>query len=319
MEDFYMGKLALVAGGTGFVGSHIVDRLLNRGAKVRIPIHMRKLNNNNPNIEILTADLTRQEDCLMAVEGVDYVFHAAGAVGSAAVKGNKIMQTISANLILTAQMLQAALASDVKRFLLFSSTTGYPVVDYPVKEDEMWNGPVFPGYFGYGWMKRYIEKLGEFVYGQSAMKVAILRPTAIYGSRDNFDPESCHVIPALIRRAIEKENPYVVWGSGDVIRDFLHAKDLARACLLMVEKHAECDPVNIGCGRAIKIREVVEQILQAAGHENVRAVYDTSKPTALPIRIVDTNKAKSVLGFEPEITIEEGIRETVEWYKSNLM
>jgi GDP-L-fucose synthase len=319
MEDFYADRLVLVAGGTGFIGSHIVDKLLERGAKVRIPIHMRKLDNNDPNIEILTADLTTQEDCLRAVEGVDYVFHAAGAVGSAAVKGNKVMQTMTINLILTAQILQAACASDVKRFLLFSSTTGYPAVDYPVKEDEMWNGPVFPGYFGYGWMKRYIEKLGEFVYGQSAMKVAIIRPTAIYGSRDNFDPASCHVIPALIRRAIEKGNPYVVWGSGEVIRDFLHVKDLARACLLMVEKHADCDPINIGSGQAITIKEVVKQILRAVGYENVRVVYDTSKPTALPIRIVDTKKARSVIGFEPEIMLEEGIRETVEWYKSNLL
>jgi GDP-L-fucose synthase len=106
----------------------------------------------------------------------------------------------------------------------------------------MWNGPPHSSYFGYGWMRRYLEKLGEFISSKSQMKIAIVRPTAIYGRWDNFSPLSSHVIPALIRRAVEKENPYVVWGTGNEIRDFLHVSDLARACLLMLEKYPNCDP-----------------------------------------------------------------------------
>jgi len=265
-------------------------------------------------IEIFRADLLKEKDCLEAAKGVDYIFHAAGTVGSAAVKVDKAMATITSNLVLTAFMLQAAWAEGVKRFLLFGSSTGYPVADYPIKEEEMWNAPPFQGYFGYGWMRRYLERLGEFVHSQSEMKIALVRPTAVYGRRDNFDPESSHVIPALIRRASAKENPFEVWGRGDVVRDFLHVSDLAHGCLLMLEKYAKCDPVNIGYGQGVTIKEIVHFILETAGHENVKVVFNTSKPSAISIRLVDTAKARKVLGFEPKITLKDGIRDTVEWY-----
>jgi len=256
----------------------------------------------------------KEQDCFAAVEGVDYVFHAAGFAGSAAVKVNKAMAAITSNLILTGLMLQAAWAGGVKRFLLFGSSTGYPAADYPIKEEEMWEAPPFEGYFGYGWMRRYLERLGEFVSLESEMKIALVRPTAVYGRRDNFDPGSSHVIPALIQRAATKENPFEVWGSGDVVRDFLHISDLARGCLLMLEKHAECDPVNIGYGRGCTIKETVNLVLEAAGHENAKVVFDTSKPTAIPIRLVDISKARKVLGFEPKIALKDGIRDTVDWF-----
>jgi GDP-L-fucose synthase len=178
----------------------------------------------------------------------------------------------------------------------------------------MWNAPPFQGYFGYGWMRRYLERLGEFVHGQSEMKVALVRPTAIFGRRDNFNPESSHVIPALIRRALAKENPFEVWGSADVVRDFLHVSDLARGCLLILEKYAVCDPVNIGYGQGVTIKEIVHFILEKAGHENAKVVFNTSKPTTIPIRLVDTSKSKEVLGFEPKIRLKDGIRDTVDWY-----
>ena len=265
-------------------------------------------------VEILSANLMKEQDCFKAVKGVDCVFHAAGAVGSAAVKVDKAMGTITANLVLTALMLQAAWAEGVKRFLLFGSSTGYPVADYPIKEEEMWNAPPYQGYFGYGWMRRYLERLGEFVHSQSEMKIALVRPTAVYGRRDNFDPDSSHVIPALIRRAVAKENPFEVWGSGDVVRDFLHVSDLARGCLLMLQKYAECDSVNIGYGRGVTIKEIAHLVLEAAGHKKAKVLFNTSKPTAIPIRLVDTAKAREVLGFEPKITLKDGIRDTVDWY-----
>jgi GDP-L-fucose synthase len=163
-------------------------------------------------------------------------------------------------------------------------------------------------------MRRYLERLGEFVASKSNMKIALVRPTAVYGRWDNFDPATSHVIPALIRRAVEKEDPYEVWGSGAEIRDFLHITDLAHGCLLMLEKYATCDPVNIGYGKAVTIREIVRIILEAAGHETATVVFNTSKPTAIPLRMVDTSKAKDILGFEPKISLENGLKDTVEWY-----
>ena len=141
---------------------------------------------------------------------------------------------------------------------------------------------------------------------------------ASYGPHDDFDPVTSHVIPALIRRAAAGEDPFVVWGSPDVVRDFLHIEDLVRGSLLLLEKCDGCEPVNIGYGEGVTIGQVVNWILEASGHSNAQVEFDDSKPTTIPFRMADTTKAKSLLGFEPTIPIQEGLRETVEWYRTSL-
>jgi len=312
---FYQGKTVLVTGGTGFIGTHMVKELLESGAKVRVPIHKRPLIVQDKRIEIVCpVDLMKLEDCQIMVKGVDYVFHAAGAVLSAAMSANP-MAAMVANIVLTVQMLYASWLENVDRFLLFSSSTAYPVANYPIKEEEMWDGPTHPSYFGYGWSRRYFEKLGEFVSSNSNMKIALVRPSAPYGRWDNFDPTTGHVIPALVRRAVEKCDPYEVWGSGEEVRDFIHVTDLVRGCLLALEKHATCDPINIGCGEATTIKEVVQIILKAANHENAKVEFNTSKPTTIPIRMLNTTKAERILGFVPKVSLEEGLKDTVQWYR----
>jgi GDP-L-fucose synthase len=311
---FYQGKRVLVTGGTGFVGTHFVEELLRLGAQVRVPVHRRPLVVADPRIETVQADLTQLEDCRRAMRGVQYVFHAAGAVSAAAVTANNPMSAITQNLVLTAHCLEGAWLEGVERFQVFGSSTGYPAADHPIREDEMWSGPTYPAYFGYGWMRRYLERISEFVVTKSAMKIALVRPSAVYGRHDNFDPITSHVIPALIRRAVEKQNPFVVWGSGDEVRDFLHVSDLVRGCLLMLEHHATCDPVNLGYGEAVTIRQVVEAILAAAGHEGAELIFDTTKPSTIPFRMVDTSKARSLFGFQPQVTLADGLADTVKWY-----
>ncbi len=313
-EMFYKGKCVLVTGGSGFVGTHIVQELLKREACVRVPIHHRPMIVPDSRIEIVQADLARQEECRRVLQGVDYVFHAAGAVAAAQVNP---MSAITINMVLTSQILEAAWAEKVDRILIFGSSAGYPAADYPIKEDEMWSGPPHPSYFGYGWMRRCLERISEYVASKSGVKVAMVRPTAVYGRHDNFDPATSHVVPALIRKAVEKADPYEVWGSGEHIRDFLHISDLARGCLMMLEKHAVADPVNIGYGQATPVKDIVNIVLSAAGHEKANVVYNASKPTTIPIRMVDTSKAKKTLGFQPEISLEEGLRDTVQWYARN--
>jgi GDP-L-fucose synthase len=316
---FYKNKRVLVTGGTGFIGRHFVDALLQEGAQVRVPLHERPLPaEQEGKVEIIHADLTIQKDCLRAVEGIDYIFHAAGAVAAAAVTTSNPMAAITANLVLTAQILQAAWTASVNRILIFSSSTGYPAVNHPVKEDEMWSGPTHPTYFGYGWMRRYLERLGEYVNFKSKVQVAIARPSAVYGRHDNFDAKTSHVIPALIRRAVIKENPFEVWGTGDDVRDSLHVTDLVRGCLLLLEKHSNADPVNIAYGNGYSIKETIEIILKAAGHETADVRFDATKPTTIPFRMVDTNKAKQLLGFEPIVSFEEGLKDTVAWYKQTI-
>ncbi|MGQ4809212.1 dTDP-4-oxo-6-deoxy-D-allose reductase [Candidatus Entotheonellaceae bacterium PAL068K] len=313
---FYHGKRVLVTGGTGFIGLHLVQALRQQGATVRVPLHQRSLRLPDAGLETIPADLTRLEDCQAVARGMDYVFHAAGAVAAAAVTVSNPMAAITTNLVLTAHILQAAWTEGVERALLFGSgTTAYPPADYAIKEEEMWSGPTYPAYFGYGWMRRYLERLSEFVATQSSLKIALVRPTAVYGRWDNVDPATSHVIPALIRRAIAKQNPYEVWGTGEEVRDFLHVTDLARACLLMLEKYATCDPVNIAYGKGVTIAEVVHRILAAAHHSQATVQFDASKPSTIRFRMVDTSKAKKVLGFEPQVSLAEGLSDTVKWYE----
>jgi len=266
-------------------------------------------------IELLPADLTRVEDCRRACKDVEIVIHAAGAVAAAGVTAANPMAAMTSNLVLTVQTLQAAWDAGIQRFLVFGSSTGYPATQHPVKEEEMWSGPTHPSYFGYGWMRRYLERISEFVASKTKMGIALVRPTAVYGRYDNFDPVTSHVIPALIRRAVAKENPFEVWGTGDEVRDFLHISDLVRGCLLALEKHAVCDPVNIGYGKTITIRDVVKAILKAASHDRAEVIFNSSKPTAIPVRMVDTSKAKRILGFEPSVSLEQGLLDTVRWYQ----
>ena len=315
---FYKDKKILVTGGTGFVGIHFVQELLRQGAHVRVPVHQHAPMLHDGQIETVPADLTREEDCRKVARGMQYVFHAAGAVSAAGVTATNPMAAITTNLVLTAQMLQASWQEGVERFLVFGSSTGYPAANHPIKEEEMWTGPTYPAYFGYGWMRRYLERISEFVASKSSMKIALCRPSAVYGRCDNFDPATSHVIPALIRRAVQRENPFVVWGTGDEVRDFLHITDLVRGCLLLLEHHATCDPVNIGYGQAVTIRQIIETILRTAGHEQAELKFDATKPSTIPFRMVDTTKAKKLFGFEPRVPLDEGLADTVRWYAESL-
>ena len=310
---FFASRLSLVTGGAGFIGTHLAKALLDQGGRVRLALHHRAPIVSDPRLETVHADLTRQEDCLKAMQGVDLVFHAAGAVSGVGAGADQAMAGITTNLSLTAQVLQAAWAAGVERILIFSSSTVYPAREHPVREDEAEGAP-HPSYLGYGRMRRYFEHLAEFVASRSSVKVALVRPTAVYGPHDNFDPATSHVVAALVRRAVAKLDPFEVWGTGDEVRDFLHVEDFARGCLLAMEKHAACDPINIGYGSPVTIRRIVDIILEAAGHTKADVRFDASKPTAIPVRLVDTSKAKRLLGFEPRISIESGLRDLLRWY-----
>ncbi len=316
--SFYEGQKVLVTGGTGFVGSWFVDSLLSKGAFVRTTTHIRKPHRTHEKLDGFQANLTIQEEANRACEGIDFVFHAAGAVSAAGVtNASNPLSPITENLVLTSRVLQAAWSQKVKRILLFSSSTGYPEFDHPVKEDDFWSGETHPSYFGYGWMRRYLERIAEFAYQRSDMEVALCRPTAVYGERDDFDPVTSHVIPALIRRAVAKENPFIVWGAQNITRDFLHIQDLVEACLLLLEKSPTCDPVNIGYGKTTTIAQIVGYILQGSGHESAKVEFDESKPTTIPFRSVNVDKAKSLLNFEPSISLKDGLKRTIDWYCDN--
>jgi len=163
------------------------------------------------------------------------------------------------------------------------------------------------------------ELQAQAYFEEYGMKIAIVRPTNAYGPRDNFDLETSHVIPALIRKAVERWDPFVVWGTGESTRDFIHARDIARGMLLALERYAVADPVNLATGRSIKIKDLARLILKLSGYEDARVVFDEKYPTGQLVRRVSTAKAREKIGFVAQISHEEGLKETIDWYRAHRM
>tara|TARA_Y100001963_G_scaffold48474_1_gene68129 strand:- start:1512 stop:2345 length:834 start_codon:yes stop_codon:yes gene_type:complete len=260
-------------------------------------------------------DLFKLDDCIKLLDGADYVIHCGGYITNPSeVRTN--VQVLLHNINSTANVLEASAKCGLKGYLDINSSTGYPDRRHPVQEDEYWDEEPHESYFGYGWMRRYREKLMEFVSGFSDLKIALGRGTAMYGPYDNFNPKTCHVIPALIHRVLSGEDPFVVWGTPDVVRDFLYVRDVVDGGLLVLEKGESMKPYNIGAGTAITVGDIVDSILKATD-KNPKVVYDETKPTTIPFRMVSTDRIQNELGFEPKWTFEEGIKKTVDWYVNN--
>lgn len=312
----YEGKKVLVTGGTGLIGSHLVQLLIERGASVRTVVHSRTPPIKLENVEILKGDLTRRNACLKAVKGAEYVFHLAAFVGGVGRNVAHPAGMFTPNVLMNTQMLESARLENVERYLYTSSACIYPGnLEYFV-EDRGWDAPPAQSNASYGWVKRIGEFQAQAYSEEYGMKTAIVRPTNAYGPRDNFDLKTSHVIPALIRKAVEKQDPFVIWGSGESTRDLIHAKDIARGMLLALEKYAVADPVNLATGRSVKIKDLAHLILKLCGYENAKVVFDKNSPTGQLVRRVSTAKANEKIGFVAQISLEEGLKETINWYKA---
>lgn len=318
MNNFYKDKKVLVTGGSGFLGVHYINELYKRGAQVYTTVYNSPLQVSNEilkDIKIYNGcNLNNINDCLRVTEGIDYVIHSAGTILHPATVRTDVQVTLS-QINLISNVLEASYKNGVKKFLDLNSSTGYPDRPYPVKEEEFWDDEPYIAYYGYGWMRRYREKIMEHISHISDMEIIIARGSAIFGPHDNFDLKTCHVVPALIKRVLSGEDPFVVWGSSDVVRDFMYVKDVVSANLLLLEKGESMSPVNVGYGEAITIGGIVDTILKVTGL-TPKVEWDNSKPTTIPFRMVDTTKLKN-LGFTPQYSFEDGIRETINWYKKN--
>ena len=312
----FKDKKVVVTGGTGFIGTHYIEELLTRGARVITSIHEVPFKIYDDRITWLEdINLENLDDALKLLEGADYVIHSAGKICHPSNVANDFQVSLNQIKVIT-NVLEASYKSGVKGFVDVNSSTGYPDRRYPITEDEYWDDEPYISYYGYGWMRRYREKLMEHTSHLTDMKIGIARGTAIFGPHDNFNLKTCHVIPALIKRVLSGEDPFVVWGSPDVVRDFLYIKDVVKGCLLVLEKGESMRPYNVGCGSAITIGEIVDVILKVTG-KNPKVEWDNSKPTTIPFRMVSTERIINELGFKPDYTFEEGMKETVEWYLEN--
>jgi GDP-L-fucose synthase len=309
----YAKKRVLVTGGTGLIGRPLVGLLLQKGAVVRVA-SLDDPGRCPPGAEFMRGDLTQWDFCQKITEGMDYVFHLAGIKGSPAMALKKPASFFVPMVLFNTNMMEAARRAKVERYLYTSSVGVYSPAEV-FHEDDVWK--TFPSEndrFA-GWAKRMGELQAEaykIEYGWD--KIAIVRPANVYGPYDNFDPANAMVIPSLIKRAMDGENPLVVWGDGSAIRDFIHARDVAAGMLVAMENTA-AGPVNLGSGIGYSVRKIVEVIV-ANMKVKPEVVWDTSKPSGDKKRLMDITRARSI-GFQPAVSIEEGIREVMDWYRQN--
>ena len=317
---FFAGKRVLITGAAGLVGSHLLKALHAQGAKIRATF----LNRRPPLLEgvdyCMGADLTKREVCDEVVKDIDYIFLAAASTsGAAAINATPLIH-VTPNILMNAQMLEAAYLAGVQKVMYVGSTTGYPVTGRPYQEDDMFHGDPWDKYYPAGWMKRYTEILCR-MYTEKlprSMPSLVVRATNIYGPGDKFDPERSHFLPALIRRVVERQDPLVVWGTGEDLRDIIYVDDMIDAMLMAMEKLDRWEPLNIGAGVSKSIKEILAVLLRVEDYEHVKLIFDTTKPSTVPRQVVDCTKAERVLGFKAKMPLEEGIRLTVAWYRKHL-
>jgi GDP-L-fucose synthase len=318
----FKGKNVLVAGGTGFVGINLINKMLSLDAHVRATIHRKAPVVTDDRIDYMTCDLLSMEDCKKAAADMDYVFMCAANTSGAAVIAATPLVHVTPNIIMNAQLLEAAYFAKVKKFIFLSSNAAYPPSsDRHVREEEMFDADPYDIYFGVAWMKRYTEILCR-MYSQklkTPMPCIVVRPSNIYGPYDDFDPATSHVMAATIRKVIERQNPLKVWGTGDDIRDLIYIDDFIDALVLATEKIDTYDPVNVGLGKGYSIKELLGMLMEIEGCMDLSIEYDTTKPSMIPIRLIDISKAEQQLGFRAQTDVREGMIKTIKWYNATCM
>jgi GDP-L-fucose synthase len=308
---FWADKRILVTGGAGFLGSFVVEKLINE----------RKVDPKNIRVpRSKETDLRKWENCVKAVEGMDVVIHLAAKVGGIGFNRKYPATLFYDNAVMGIQLMEAARQEGVQKFVAVGTVCAYPkYTPVPFREEDLWNGYPEETNAPYGIAKKILLVQARAYRQQYGFNAVFLLPVNLYGPRDNFDPESSHVIPALIKKMVDAKlggrDEVVVWGTGKASREFLYVEDAAEGILLAAEKYDKPDPVNLGVGKEITITELASLIAELAGYEG-KVVWDTSKPDGQPRRCLETSKAKEEFGFEAKTGFREGLKRTIEWYRS---
>ncbi len=303
----------LITGGNGFLGSHTVDTFREKGAKNLIIFSSKKFDLRK-DIDVKNLFKTNQN--------IDIVVHIAGDVGGIRYSSNYPAQQFYNNVMMNTLILHYSYINNVKKFVGIGSVCAYPeVTPIPFKEDYVWKGYPVPTNDAYGLSKRSLLAQSIAYNKEYSFNAIHLMPINLYGPRDDFSLEDSHVIPALIIKftdAKEKGNESVdVWGSGEASREFIYVKDTAEAIVLATQKYNKINPVNIGTGYEIKIKDLAYLIAELVGY-NGEIIFDKNKPEGQMRRQLDVSKAKEEFGFIAKTDFRKGLNETIKWYKENI-
>jgi GDP-L-fucose synthase len=296
---------ALVTGGAGFLGSFLVERLEARGDEVVVPRRAE-------------FDLTSREDASRLFDEArpGVVFHLAAEVGGIGANRANPGRYWYANLIMGAHVLELSRLHGVEKLVVAGTVCAYPkLTPTPFEEDELWNGYPEETNAPYGVAKKSILVGGQAYREQYGLDTVYLLPANLYGPRDNFDLESSHVVPALIRKMLAGEERVVLWGDGSPTREFLYVEDAADAFVLAADRYSGAEPLNLGTGVEIAIRELADTIAELTGFEG-EIVWDDSMPNGQPRRRLDTSRAERELGFRAGTSLRDGLERTIAWYQA---
>ena len=306
--DFWRDRRVLVTGGAGFLGSHVVERLQALGAR-QLYVPRRK------DYDLRDAAAIRR---LLDDSKPQLIIHLAARVGGISANRARPAEFFYDNLIMDVQLMHAAWQRGVEKFVGVGTVCSYPKhAPVPFREEDLWNGYPEETNAPYGLAKKMALVQSQAYRQQYGFNSINLLLVNLYGPRDNFDPDSSHVIAALIRKCLEAKqrnaDHIVVWGDGSPTREFLYVEDAAEAILLAAERYNQSEPVNVGSAHEISIRDLAELIVRLTGFSG-RIVWDTSQPGGQPRRKLDTRRAREWFGFEARTPFEEGLRRTIEWY-----
>jgi GDP-L-fucose synthase len=307
---FWKNRRVLVTGGMGFLGSYVLDGLRRRGAGEVVAPSSREVN-------LVEPGAARR---LLAEAGPDLVIHLAANVGGIGANRAHPAEFFHDNLMMGVQMLHESWKAGVGKFVAIGTVCAYPkFTPIPFREDDLWNGYPEETNAPYGLAKKMLLVQAQSYRSQYGFNAIYLIPVNLYGPRDNFDLETSHVIPALIRKFLEAQqrgaDTVVVWGDGTPTREFLFAEDAAEGILLASERYDAPDPVNLGSGQEVSIRDLAGHIARLVGFKG-RIVWDTTQPNGQPRRALDTSRAQERFGFVAQTSLDDGLRRTVEWYRA---